>query len=109
MGGVCRTRDQALRSDHATRGTNARYVLHVADTEGAYFRVISAILAHHGKVYTPDLRSKVLGMQAVDTCKTLVSETNLPIRWQDMHAQFQPKLFTLVANTSLLPGTANIP
>lgn len=74
------------------------------DTERVYKEVIKDIAESYGKVYTPAVRSKILGTQEVDTCKIAVREMQLPISWEQFQQEFTAKTRMMLQNCPLMKG-----
>ncbi|XP_017770890.1 PREDICTED: probable pseudouridine-5'-phosphatase isoform X1 [Nicrophorus vespilloides] len=78
------------------------------DTEGVYKKIIGGIAASFGKKYSPELRSKLLGRQEIDTSKLAVKELALPINWEQFFEMFRTESNKLLTNCPLLPGAEQL-
>lgn len=76
-----------------------------ADTETIYTQAVSNVLKRYGKVYTTEIRQKILGLQATELAQVLISLLNLPVtpeEFLDEKVEEQTRLKLCEAN--LMPG-----
>ncbi|KAI4464703.1 2-deoxyglucose-6-phosphate phosphatase 2 [Holotrichia oblita] len=73
------------------------------DTEGIYTQVITNIAKRCGKVYTTDVRLKLLGTKEVDVSKIAVREMQLPMTWQEFQYEFAHNSSIMLRKCPLMP------
>lgn len=57
-----------------------------------------------GKTYTWEVKLKLMGMQSEETARTMVSEYDLPITWQEFAEQSKAMAQQTMATAKLMPG-----
>lgn len=80
----------------------------VADTEVVYKSVISAIAKEHGKVYTNEIRLKLLGSPDTDASRICVSEMKLPMTTTQFLNDFRKRSRLLLVSCPFMPGAENL-
>jgi beta-phosphoglucomutase-like phosphatase (HAD superfamily) len=79
----------------------------VTGTEDMYVEIFSNILSEYDKIYTPEVRQKVLGTMEKDTCTILIKELDLPLSPEELMARQRQLQTDMLPKTQLLPGTIN--
>jgi beta-phosphoglucomutase-like phosphatase (HAD superfamily) len=74
------------------------------DTETIYKRVFSDIAKSHGKVYTPEIRAKVIGRVEEESAKVAVTEMNLPMSPEKFLQQYKSMAEQSLADVRVMPG-----
>ncbi|GJQ85640.1 hypothetical protein Trydic_g20189 [Trypoxylus dichotomus] len=74
------------------------------DTECIYTKVIANIAKRCGKVYTSEVRLKLLGTKEADTSKIAVREMQLPMTWEEFRHEFASNSKILLKKCPLMPG-----
>lgn len=74
------------------------------DTEDLYTEAFQNILSQYGKTYTFELKLKLMGSQAQETAKTIVSDLELPISPAEFMAQSKIQFDALFPDTEVMPG-----
>lgn len=80
------------------------YALFFLDTEELYTIAFQNILTPYGKEYTFDLKLKLMGSQAHETAKKIVSELELPLTPEEFMAKSKIQFEQLFPDTQVLPG-----
>lgn len=75
-----------------------------SDTETIYKVGIDEILEKYGKVYTDDVRLKVVGTNEQDTARILVEELNIPKTPEDFFTECFEHFKTVLNKAELKPG-----
>lgn len=71
-------------------------------------KILTELVATYGKEFPLELRSKILGLSALDTCRYIVDDLNLPITSEELCKQFRERTIVDTANCDLMPGSENI-
>lgn len=80
-----------------------------ADSETIYTQAVSNILQRYGKVYTTEIRLKILGMQATELAQTLISVLNLPVTPDEfLKEKIQEQNRLKLCDAKLMPGINNL-
>jgi beta-phosphoglucomutase-like phosphatase (HAD superfamily) len=79
----------------------------VTGTEDIYVEIFSNIFSKYDKIYTSEVREKVLGTMEKDSCAILVKELDLPISPEELMAQQRQLQKEMLPETKLMPGTIN--
>jgi hypothetical protein len=72
-----------------------------------YTEATQAVVGPHGKVYTWDLKVKLMGRKSVDSTNMIINELALPMSPDEYVEQFHLHCRTFFPNSSLMPGTSN--
>jgi pseudouridine-5'-monophosphatase len=70
--------------------------------------VFTIICSKYGKIYTSEVREKVLGTMESDSCAILTKELNLPMSPQELLIQQRLLQNEMLPKTKLMPGKINI-
>jgi beta-phosphoglucomutase-like phosphatase (HAD superfamily) len=79
----------------------------VTGTEDIYVEIFSNIFSKYDKIYTTEVREKVMGTTEKDTCAIMVKELDLPISPEELMAQQRQQQTDMLPKTKLMPGTIN--
>ncbi|RZC33833.1 HAD 2 and/or Hydrolase domain containing protein [Asbolus verrucosus] len=78
------------------------------DTESIYLRVFSDIAKQHGKVYTPEIRAKVIGTLEATGAEIAVREMKLPMSSQQFLTQYRSMAQQSLIKVGLMPGAERL-
>ncbi|CAH1102438.1 unnamed protein product [Psylliodes chrysocephalus] len=78
------------------------------DSEVLYKRAISKIASRFGKVYTAEIRSKLLGSPERECSKIAVEEMKLPMSVDKFQLEFRRLAHSYMASVSLMPGARHL-
>ena len=76
----------------------------MTDTETIYYDIIFELCAKYGKVYTKEIKEKMMGISDIRGCEIVVKELNLPVTPQDLAEQRKKLKFQRLCNVKVLPG-----
>jgi len=71
--------------------------------------IFSIILSKYDKIYTSEVREKVMGTVEKDSCAIIVKELNLPISPEELLAQQCQLQREMLPKTKLMPGKIHLP
>lgn len=77
-------------------------------TEEIYVEIFSIILSKYDKIYTSEVREKVMGTVEKDSCAIIVKELNLPISPEELLAQQCQLQREMLPKTKLMPGAERL-
>ncbi len=81
----------------------------LADSEPVYMAAANAVLAHEGKVITPEQHERIMGHGVEDSWRTLIDELELPGRMDDYIREYDEELCRRLAEVSEpLPGVREL-
>ena len=75
-----------------------------ADSESIYDEVIQEIVGQYGKVYSLDVRLKVLGTPEPETARIIIEELQLPLTVEEFIKVYKPLCEKELGNPVILPG-----
>lgn len=76
----------------------------LTDTEPLYTEIFQNVITPYGKVYTWEVKQKLMGRQSEETSRIMVSEYDLPITWQEFGEKVKEMGKQIMATATLLPG-----
>lgn len=77
---------------------------HFIDTEPLYTKAIQNVVGRYGKVFTWNLKVKIMGTHREDASKTVVKELGLPITWQEYDKMIQEQYDIVLSDPDIFPG-----
>ncbi|KAL0868494.1 hypothetical protein ABMA27_007975 [Loxostege sticticalis] len=80
----------------------------ILNTEELYTIAFQNILTPYGKEYTFELKLKLMGSQAHETAKKIVSELELPLTPEEFMAKSKIQFEQLFPDTQVLPGAKRL-
>lgn len=77
----------------------------IADTEKVYKQVINTIAKEHGKVYTEEMRLKLMGSPDTVASQVCVKDMKLPMTTEQFLKEFRNRSYKLIGSCPYMPGT----
>jgi len=92
-----------------TRKRKITYVIYdmdgvLLDTESFYTKAATMFAASHGKDFTPDLKSRMIGKKSIDSARIFVESLGLPIAPQEYLKARESLLNDLLPRAQRMPG-----
>uniref|UniRef100_A0A6P7H633 Pseudouridine-5'-phosphatase-like n=1 Tax=Diabrotica virgifera virgifera TaxID=50390 RepID=A0A6P7H633_DIAVI len=78
------------------------------DTEIFYKRAIQSIASRFGKVYTPQIQSKIIGTPERDSSRIAVQEMKLPISVDKFQVEFRTTAHKYMSDVQFIPGAITL-
>ena len=107
MARILQTGQTAVPCCYEKREFHARYVTAtplIPDTESIYKKVFSDIAQRHGKVYTAEMRGKVIGTTEDVGARIAVEEMQLPMSPEDFLKEYKAAADKSLHTVGLMPG-----
>ncbi|XP_050538074.1 pseudouridine-5'-phosphatase-like [Daktulosphaira vitifoliae] len=80
----------------------------ILDSEKVYLESITEVLNRYGKVYTNDLRLKVMGTIPINTASIIIKELGMEVAPNDLMAEFYINQLEKMTNVPLMPGAEKL-
>lgn len=74
------------------------------DTEILYTQVTQSVIEPFGKVYTPDIKSQMMGLHGTEVAQSLVEIYNLPITPEEYIERALIVMKTIMPDAKLMAG-----
>jgi len=78
------------------------------DTENMYTRATQKIVSRYGKIYTWEIKSRLMGLMGLEAAAAIVEALDLPISPQEYASSVQVVLKDLFPHSQLLPGVERL-
>nr|CAD7456573.1 unnamed protein product [Timema tahoe] len=78
------------------------------DSEGAYGLMFEEIAANYGKVFSWDLKLKIMGTTEMDSARLMVQELDLPISAEEFTEAVRKIHHSFLSKCSLMPGAERL-
>lgn len=74
------------------------------DTETLYTQITQNILDPYGKIYTPEVKSQMMGLHGTEVAKALIEIYELPITPEEYIKLALEQMSIVMPNAQLIPG-----
>lgn len=81
------------------------HIIYLTDSEDLYTVAFQNILSRFGTDYTFELKQKLMGLQSLETAKTIIKELDLPMTVEEFLEESNKEFEKLFPDTQVLPGT----
>ncbi|EDW03756.1 GH10332 [Drosophila grimshawi] len=78
------------------------------DTERLYTQAVQNLLTPYGKIYSPELKMRCMGMSSHLASQLVVNELKLPLKPEEYLVKFDAEVHRLMCNVELLPGVKEL-
>ncbi|CAG0914699.1 unnamed protein product [Notodromas monacha] len=78
------------------------------DSEKLYTEATQAVVGPHGKIYTWDLKVKLMGLPGKESIKTIITELDLPLEADEYMEQFHQVSEILFPTSTLMPDSVQL-
>lgn len=78
------------------------------DTEILYTKIVQNILDPYGKIYTPEVKSHIMGFHSVEAANFIIQTYDLPMTQEEYLQKLFEKMNIMMPQANLMPGNDNV-